>query len=127
MIRPKLEYAAVVWSPYKKKHIRKLERIQRIATKMVAELKELTYEERLKEMKLPTLEERRERGDLITIYKLMNNLEEIDRKNLFLMAERETGYFRGHKKKKSAKLKKVKIKKIKQYNNNNNVDMKRTQ
>ena len=50
-------------------------------------------------MKLPTLEERRERGDLITIYKLMNNLEEIDRKDLFLMAEKETGYFRGHKKK----------------------------
>ena len=83
MIRPKLEYAAVVWSPSKKKHIRKLERIQRIATKMVPELKELTYEERLKEMKLPTLEERRERGDLITIYKLMNNLEEIDRKIYF--------------------------------------------
>ena len=51
----------------------------------------------LKEMKLPTLEERRERGDLIIIYKLMN-LEETD-EDLFLMAERETGYFRGHKKK----------------------------
>ena len=35
MVRPKLEYAAVVWSPHHKKDIRKLERIQRIATKMV--------------------------------------------------------------------------------------------
>ncbi len=31
MIRPKLEYAEVVWSPHKKKHIQKLERIQRMA------------------------------------------------------------------------------------------------
>ena len=63
--------------PPQEKNMRKLERIQRIATKMVPELKELTcYEERLKEMKLPTLEEKRERGDLITIYKLVNDLEE---------------------------------------------------
>ncbi len=66
MIRPKLEYDEMVWSPYKKKHVKKLERIQRIATKMVPELKDLTYEERLEEMKLSALEERRERGDLIT-------------------------------------------------------------
>jgi len=61
MIRPKLEYAEIVWSPHKKKHVKKLERIQRIATKMVPELEELTYEERLKEMELPTLEKRREK------------------------------------------------------------------
>ncbi len=33
-IRPQLEYAAVVWAPHKMKHIIKLERIQRAATKM---------------------------------------------------------------------------------------------
>ena len=96
MIRPKLEYAAIVWSPYKKKHVRKLERIQRIATKMVPELEELTYEERLKEMNLPTLKERRERGDLITIYKLVNDIEKIDREDLLLKGQRETGNLRGH-------------------------------
>ena len=37
---------------------------------MVPELEDLTYEERLKEMHLTTLKERRERGDLITIYKI---------------------------------------------------------
>ena len=39
MMWPRLEYAAVVWSPDMKKDIRKLERIQRTATKMVPELK----------------------------------------------------------------------------------------
>ena len=57
-----MEYAEVIWSPHKKKPVLKLERIQRIATKMVPELEDLTYEERL-----TTLKERRERGDLITI------------------------------------------------------------
>ena len=62
----------------------KLKRIQRIATKMVPELKDLICEERLKERQLSTLEKRKERGDLITIYKLISNLKETDRKNLIL-------------------------------------------
>ncbi len=72
LIRPKLEYAEAVWSPYKKKHINKLERIQRIATKMVPELKDLSYKDRLKEVQLTMLQERRERGNIITVYKLIN-------------------------------------------------------
>ena len=34
MIRPKLEYTEIIWSLHKKKHVLKLERTQRIATKM---------------------------------------------------------------------------------------------
>ena len=64
MIRSKLEYAEVIWSPHKKKPVLKLKRIQRIATKMVPVLEDLTYEERLKEMYL-ILKERKERGDNI--------------------------------------------------------------
>ena len=43
----RLEYAAMVWSPNVKKDIRKLERIHRVAAKMVPEFRELTYEDRL--------------------------------------------------------------------------------
>ena len=50
MIRPKLESSEVIWSSHKKKHVLKLERIQRIASKMVPELEDLIYEERLKEI-----------------------------------------------------------------------------
>ena len=84
--------------PSQKKHVLKLERIQRIATKVVPELEDLPYDERLKEMHLATLEERREKGDLITIYKLMNNLEETDRKDLILRIKGEARNLRGHKK-----------------------------
>lgn len=42
--RPKLEYPAVLWSTHKNTDIRKLERIQRIATKFVPELLNILYE-----------------------------------------------------------------------------------
>ena len=40
MLRPKLEYTEVIRFSHKKKHVTKLERIQRITTKMVPELEE---------------------------------------------------------------------------------------
>ena len=84
IIRPRLEYAGVVWTPHKKKHIKKLERLQKMATRMVPELEGMTYEESLKAMDLPTLEQRRERGDLLQIYKLMNGMDQVDNENLIL-------------------------------------------
>ena len=96
MVRPKLEYAAVVWAPHKKKDIRKLERIQRAATKMVPELKDMEYEKRLEEMRLPTLQERRERGDLITMYKLVNGIEKVDREDLVTRVNSGEVRTRGH-------------------------------
>ena len=62
---------------------------------MVPELEDLPYEERLKEIHLTTLKERRERDDFITIYKLMNNLEETDRKNIILRRKGEAKNLRG--------------------------------
>ena len=72
LIRPQLEYANQVWSPRLSKHVTMLENVQRRATKLVPELKELTYEERLRALKLPTLAYRRLRGDLIEVYKIMS-------------------------------------------------------
>ena len=48
IIKPKLQYAEVIWFPHKKKQVLKLERIQRIATKMVPDSEELTDEGNLK-------------------------------------------------------------------------------
>ena len=98
MVRPRMEYAAVVWSPHMKKDIRKIERIQRTATKMVPELKDLTYEERLTELELPTLQERRERGDLITLYKIMSGIDKIDNEELVIENE-AASRTRGHSRK----------------------------
>ena len=62
VIRPILEYANVVWSPQKRKHIDKLEKIQRNFTKCIIGLKDLEYEQRLTKLRLPSLQFRRVRG-----------------------------------------------------------------
>ncbi len=84
IIQPRLEYAAVVWSPRLKKDIRKLERIQRATTKLPESLRDYTYKERLERLDLTTLERRRERGDLIMMYRLRVGLENLDREDLML-------------------------------------------
>ncbi|MPC25445.1 hypothetical protein E2C01_018558 [Portunus trituberculatus] len=65
---------------------------------MVLELKDLTYEKRLKEMGLPTLQNRRERGDLITMYKIVIDIGKINEDDLVLLTD-DDGRTRGHEKK----------------------------
>ena len=48
-------------------HINTLERIQRRATDMIPKLRALSYEERLKECVLKTVEKRRLRGNQIQV------------------------------------------------------------
>ena len=73
LVRSHLEYASCIWSPYKKKHIEAIERVQRRATKQLPGMKDLPYPERLKILKLPTLVYRRARGDMIETYKLLHD------------------------------------------------------
>ena len=93
MVRPHLEYCIQVWRPYHKKDIDKLERIQRRATKMIPELRDLCCEERLKECGLTALETRRLRGDQIEVFKILNWYENIDRNIFSLKKDNRT---RGH-------------------------------
>ncbi len=72
IIRPHLEYAQSVWSPYKKIDIRTIENVQRRASKMVPHLQNLNYEERLRKLDLPTLVYRRLGGDMVEVYKILN-------------------------------------------------------
>lgn len=74
LVRPHLEYASSVWSPYLKKDIDAIENVQRRATKMLHKLKDKSYEERLEILKLPTLRFRRLRGDMIETYKILNKI-----------------------------------------------------
>ena len=78
LVRPHLEFASSVWNPYLKGDIDTLEKIQMRASKIPLELRKLPYEKRLEIWKLTTLEERRIRGDLIQMYKVLNGFESLD-------------------------------------------------
>ena len=57
-IRPHLEHAIQVWSPYLKGDINVLERVQRRVSKHIAGMTDLTYEERLERLGWMTLADR---------------------------------------------------------------------
>ena len=93
LVRPILEYCAPVWNPYKIKQIKTLESVQRRATRLVKEVKNKSYTERLLSLDLPTLSYRRRRGDMITTFKILHGMIDTDRKIFF---ERSTSATRGH-------------------------------
>ena len=64
------------------------------ATKLIPGLRDLRYEERLKECGLTTLETRRLRGDQIEVFKILNGYENIDY-NIFFEIK-ESKITRGH-------------------------------
>ena len=66
----------------------------RRATKLIPELRDLRYEERLKECGLTTLETRRLRGDQIEVFKILNGYENID-SNIFFEIKKSK-ITRGH-------------------------------
>ena len=82
IVRPHLEYCIQECNPHLRKDIDMLEKIQRRATKLIPGLRDLRYEERLKECGLITLETRRLRGDQIEVFKILNGYENID-SNIF--------------------------------------------
>ena len=78
----------------KEKDLYMLEKIQRRATTLIPGLRDLRYEERLKECGLTTLETRRLRGDQIEVFKILNGYENID-SNIFLEIN-QSKITRGH-------------------------------
>ena len=67
LVRSHLEYANSVWYPKRSTDLDKLERVQKRATtcKLIPELSNKPYKDRLMALNLPTLKYRRYRGDMI--------------------------------------------------------------
>ena len=94
LVRPHLEYCIQAWRPHMRKDIDKLERVQRRATRLISEISQLSYEERLQQCRLTTLETRRIRGDQIEVFKIMHGYEGLN-KDMFFRIKNDS-ITRGH-------------------------------
>ena len=101
LVRPHLEYCIQVWSPYLRKDIVLLEKVQKRATKMISEISHLSYEQRLKKLGLISLEKRRIRGDLIQAFKIIKGFDKVDSTKFFTFSTLSST--RGHRFKLSKK------------------------
>ena len=62
-----------------------MEQVQRKATRMIRELETKSYEERLKELGMFSLEKRRLMGDRITLFKYLEDCHTEEGQDLFLI------------------------------------------
>ena len=87
LVRPILEYGNSIWCPYKLKDIDDIEDVQRYFTKRIIGLSNMSYEDRLSKLKLPSLGYRRLRGDMIHVFKITHNIyDPVTTKSLFKLA-----------------------------------------
>ena len=77
LVRPHIDYCTVALSPYYVKDKVLLEKVQRRFTRMVPGVKEFDYPSRLKTLKLWSLEEHRNRSDLIEVFKMYRGFSSI--------------------------------------------------
>lgn len=82
-VRTKLEYACEVWSPVLVRDIDILERVQRSFTKRIPGFYNLAYDDRLLRLELESLELRRQRQDLVMLYKIANHIIDIEFDSMF--------------------------------------------
>ena len=85
-VRPHLEYCAQAWSPWTQHDTDLLENVQKRAVRMTSGLQGQSYEDKLSELGLTTLSERRIRGDLIMVWKILHNHDDVSYSTWFRLA-----------------------------------------
>ena len=87
-VRPKLEYNTPVWSPYLIKDINTIENVQKRFVKIICRrcnIPSSSYSDRLTKLNLPSLQCRRVRFDLITMFKIINNMSNLNFDSFFVI------------------------------------------
>ena len=74
LVRSRLEFGCEVWNPYLKKDIVFIEQVQRSFTHKIIGMRTLDYWQRLKELKIMSLQRRRERIIIMHVWKIKNRV-----------------------------------------------------
>ncbi len=97
-VRPMLEYATCIWTPYTKQNIKNVEKVQRYFTKRALGYPpRVSYEERLEILHLETLENRRLQYDLLLVYKMFHGQVELSINDFFTVAHTQTRFINSFK------------------------------
>jgi len=98
LVRPHVEYGSSAWNLYYKKDKELLEQIQHRYTKMITDMRDKIYENRLKCLRLWTLEECRDRQDLKKVFKMYKGYHFVMLQELFVLDanSKDTRGTRGH-------------------------------
>ena len=83
LVRPHLEHAVQFWSNYLRRDIDKIEKIQRRATKMIPEIRNHSYHQRIQDLDLISLVQRRLQGQLIEVLKYLIEFTTASARGLF--------------------------------------------
>ena len=84
-MRPQLEYCSPAWSPHYVKDKVLLESVQHRFTRLFKDMCHLDYLNRLRTLGLWSLEERRNRADILEVYKMFSGLSDVKLDSFFEM------------------------------------------
>jgi hypothetical protein len=74
LVLSRIDYGCQLWSPYKSMHIVAIEKIQKNFSKRIAGYQSLSYSDRLKSLRLFSLQRRRERYMIIYVWKIFEEI-----------------------------------------------------
>ena len=94
LVRPLLEYCCNIWYPTTQFDIKEIEKVQRRATKLMKDVRNKSYTERLRHLNIPTLIYRRHRNDMIQVFRIFNKIDKLDINTFFTLNKTRTT--RGH-------------------------------
>ncbi|WAR15881.1 hypothetical protein MAR_030475 [Mya arenaria] len=87
LVRSHLDYGNLIYFPITKKCKQMIENAQRRATRLIPDLRGLTYNDRLRKLNLPSLDFRRKRFDMIQVFRIVHNIDDIIMTTFFTFAD----------------------------------------
>ena len=83
LVRKHLEHAVQFWSQHLRRDIDKMKKIQRSATKLIPEIRNLSYHQRIQYLDLISLVQTRQRGQQIEVFRYLSRFTTASARGLF--------------------------------------------